>query len=188
MTDTTTATTATQVPDPGTYEIDPAHSNVGFVARHLMVSKVRGRFTSFSGTITVADPPERSSVEVTIDAASIDTSDLKRDEHLRSADFLDVEKYPTLTFHSTEVRVVDDERLKVAGDLTVRGQTHPVTLEATYNGTATDPWGGTRLGFEAKTDVDRETWGLVWNVALEGGGVLVGKKVQLDLAVAAVKK
>lgn len=191
MAETTTSgtvTTTSQVPETGTYEIDPSHSSVGFAARHLMVSKVRGQFTSFSGAITVADPPEQSSVEVTIDAASIDTADAKRDEHLRSADFLDVENHPTLTFRSTAVEVVDDERLRVTGDLTVRGQTQPVVLEATYDGTAKDPWGGTRLGFEARADVDRETWGLTWNVALESGGMLVGKKVQLDLAVEAVKK
>jgi polyisoprenoid-binding protein YceI len=190
MAETTNATavSTSQIPQTGTYEIDPSHSSVGFVARHLMVSKVRGRFTSFSGTITVADAPEQSSVEVTIDAASIDTNDPKRDEHLRSADFLDVENHPTLTFRSTEVEVVDDERLRVTGDLTVRGQTHPVVLDASYDGTVKDPWGGTRLGFEARADVDRETWGLVWNAALEGGGFLVGKRVQLDLAVEAIKK
>jgi len=188
MTDAAGATTGQTTPEPGTYAIDTSHSHVGFMARHLMVSKVRGRFTSFSGTITVADPPEQSSVDVTIDAASIDTHDPKRDEHLRSPDFLDVEKYPNITFKSTRVEMTGDESLAVTGHLTIKDQTHPVTLDASYDGVATDPWGGTRLGFEAKTEIDRETWGLTWNVPLDGGGVLVGKKVQLELGVEAVKQ
>ncbi|MFN2608654.1 MAG: YceI family protein [Acidimicrobiales bacterium] len=181
-------TPGAQAPDPGTYGIDASHSSVGFTARHLMVSKVRGRFGTFSGTIVVADPPEQSSVEVTVDTASIDTGDAKRDEHLRSADFLNVEEYPSMTFKSTSVKVTGSDRLELVGDLTVLGQTRPVTLQASYEGVATDPWGGTRLGFDATGEVDREDWGLTWNVALETGGFLVGKKIQLDVGVEAVKQ
>jgi polyisoprenoid-binding protein YceI len=191
MAETTTATAEVStggLPEVGTYEIDQSHSMVEFVSRHLMVTKVRGGFTSFSGTITVADPPEQSSVEVTIDATSIDTRDAKRDEHLRGADFFDVENHPTLTFRSTAVEVVGGDKLRVTGDLTILGQTRPVTLDATFDGSFSDPWGGQRIAFEARTEVDREQWGLNWNVALETGGVLVGKKVRLDLTVEAVKK
>jgi len=161
---------------------------VEFVTRHLMVTKVRGNFTSYSGTITVADPPEQSSVEVTIDAASVDTRDAKRDEHLRGADFFDAENHPTIIFRSTAVEVVRDDNLRVTGDLTILGQTRPVTLDATFDGSFSDPWGGKRIAFEARTEVDREQWGLNRNVALETGGVLVGKKIKLELTVEAVKK
>jgi polyisoprenoid-binding protein YceI len=175
-------------PEPGTYEIDRSHSMVEFVSRHLMVTKVRGRFAEFSGAITVGESPEESSVEVTIDAASVDSGEEKRDAHLRSADFLDVEHHPTIEFRSTGVEVVDDERLRVTGDLTIRGETHPVTLDATYDGAFSDPWGGRRIGFSATAEIDREDWGLTWNVALETGGVLVAKKARLELTVSAVKK
>jgi polyisoprenoid-binding protein YceI len=184
--DTTTAT-AVQ-PEPGTYEIDRSHSMVEFVGRHLMVTKVRGHFGSYSGAITIAEPPGESSVNVTIDAASIDTGDEKRDGHLRSPDFLDVENHPTLEFRSTGIDVGDDERFRITGDLTVHGETHPVTLDATFDGSFSDPWGGSRVGFTASTEIDREKWGLTWNVPLETGGVLVGKKIRLDLTVSAVKQ
>ena len=184
--DTTTATAVR--PEPGTYEIDRSHSMVEFVGRHLMVTKVRGHFGSYSGAITIAEPPGESSVNVTIDAASIDTGDEKRDAHLRSPDFLDVENHPTLEFRSTGIDVGDDERFRITGDLTVHGETHPVTLDATFDGSFSDPWGGSRVGFTASTEIDREKWGLTWNVPLETGGVLVGKKIRLDLTVSAVKQ
>ena len=184
---TTRATTAER-PAPGTYEIDRSHSMVEFVGRHLMVTKVRGHFGSYSGAITIAEPPGESSVNVTIDAASIDTGDEKRDAHLRSPDFLDVENHPTLEFRSTGIDVGDDERFRITGDLTVHGETHPVTLDATFDGSFSDPWGGSRVGFTASTEIDREKWGLTWNVPLETGGVLVGKKIRLDLTVSAVKQ
>jgi polyisoprenoid-binding protein YceI len=184
----TSAPNQLRAPEPGTYEIDKSHSMVEFVGRHLMVTKVRGRFTEFSGTIRVGETPEESSVDVTIDAASIDSGEEKRDGHLRSPDFLDVENHPTLEFHSTKVEPVDGERLRVTGDLTVRGVTRPVVLDATYDGPFSDPWGGQRIGFSASTEINREDWGLTWNVALETGGVLVGKKVGVELTVSAVKK
>jgi polyisoprenoid-binding protein YceI len=174
-------------PAAGTYEIDPAHSAVEFVGRHLMLTKVRGRFGKFEGTITVADDPLQSSVDVVIDAASVDTGDEKRDGHLRSADFLNVDEYPTLEFHSTRLEPVGD-RWTLEGDLTIRGVTRRVRLDVDYEGAVVDPFGNSRIGFSASTEVDREAWGLTWNVPLETGGVLVGKKVVIDLTVSAVKK
>jgi len=187
QTTNSTTTTGTHLPEPGSYEIDASHSMAEFVARHLMVTKVRGRFVGLSGRITVAEPPEQSSVEVTLDAASIDTREDKRDDHLRSAEFLDVDNHPTIEFRSTGVEVIDDERLRVAGDLTVRGVTRPVTLDATFDGKFADPWGNSRIGFSATTEIDREDWGLTWNVALESGGVLVSRKIRIDLTVSAVR-
>lgn len=189
MTQTTTPTlTSEGLPLAGTYRIDPSHSMVEAVARHLMVTKVRGRFSRFSGEIVVGDRPQESSVEVTVDAASIETSDEQRDAHLRSADFLDVENHPTVEFRSRAVEMVGDDRLRVTGDLTIRGVTRPVVLDATFDGPFSDPWGGQRIGFSARTEIDREDWGLTWNVALESGGVLVGRKVQIELTVSAVKE
>lgn len=178
----------TDLPTPGVWELDPAHTTVGFVVRHMMVAKVRGRFTRVSGAINIAERLEDSSVEATIDAASIDTGEEQRDNHLRSSDFLDVENHPTITFRSTRVRHVETNRWAVDGELTIRGVTRPVTLDVEYEGVARDPWGGERVGFAATTEIDREDWGLTWNVALETGGVLVGKKVKIELEVEAVRK
>jgi polyisoprenoid-binding protein YceI len=152
-----------------------------------MLTKVRGRFDKFEGTINIADDPLQSSADVVIDAASVDTGDEKRDAHLRGSDFLDVEQYPTLEFHSTKLEPVGDHS-KLEGDLTIRGVTRPVTLHVEHEGSVVDPWGNTRIGFTASTEIDREDWGLTWNVALETGGVLVGKKILIDLNVAAVKR
>ena len=177
-----------QVPQPGTYRLDKGHTTVEFVGRHLMITKVRGRFTEFDGQIVIGEDPADSSVEVTIDTASVDTSDEKRDGHLRGEDFLDVEKYPTITFRSTQVELGRDGTAKLTGDLTVKDVTRPVTLEVEFDGAQADPWGGQRLGFSAHTEIDREDWGLTWNVALETGGVLVGKKIRLEFNVEAVKQ
>ena len=177
-----------QVPQAGTYSLDKGHSTIEFVGRHLMITKVRGRFTEFDGQIAIGDEPADSSVEVTIDVASVESSDEKRDGHLRSPDFLDVENYPTITFRSTKVDMGRDGRVEVTGDLTVKGVTRPVTLDVEFDGAQADPWGGQRLGFSAHTEIDRENWGLTWNVALETGGVLVGKKIRLELNVEAVKQ
>lgn len=185
---TATEQTGTTLPAPGVWEIDPAHTTVGFVARHLMVAKVRGRFTGVTGAITVAERPEDSSVEVTIDAATIDTREEARDNHLRSPDFLDVENHPTITFRSTRVRHVEGHRWAVDGELTIKGVTRPVTLDVTYEGVVRDPWGGERVGFSATTEIDRDDWGVSWNVALEAGGFLVGKKVMIEIEVEAVRK
>jgi polyisoprenoid-binding protein YceI len=175
------------VPQAGTYEIDSSHSNVDFVVRHLMISKVRDRFNSFSGAFTVAEVPEESSVEVSIDAASISTDDEQRDGHLRGADFFDTEQFPTLTFKSTGVEAVKGNNWTVAGDLTIKGVSKPVVLDVEFEGAQTDPWGGARVGFTASTEIDREDWGLSWNQALETGGVLVGKKIKIELGVEATR-
>jgi polyisoprenoid-binding protein YceI len=182
-----TSTSVVTVPT-GTWEIDPSHSTAGFTARHLMVAKVRGRFTSFHGTITVAEDPSGSSVEVTIDTPSIDSRDDNRDVHLKSADFLDVEKWPTMTFASTAVRDAGGGRFDVDGTLTIKGVSRPVTLTGEFIGAQKDPWGGTRAGFEARTEFSRKEFGLEWNVPLDGGGVLVGDKVSVELEVEAVAK
>ena len=177
-----------EIPVPGTYDLDVAHTTVEFVARHLMISKVRGRFADFSGTITVGETPADSSVEVTIQAASIETSQSQRDEHLRSADFFDVEQFPTLTFRSTKVERSGKGRWAVTGDLTVRDVTKPVVLDVEFEGANATPWGTQAIGFSASAEVDREEWGLTWNQALETGGVLVGKKASIELAVEATPR
>ncbi|NNK90981.1 MAG: YceI family protein [Acidimicrobiia bacterium] len=173
-------------PEIGTWAIDPTHTTVGFTVRHLMAAKVRGSFKAFSGTITIGDTPEASSVTVSIDAASIDTGVVDRDGHLRSPDFLDVETFPSLEFVSTGVRANGDG-YHVDGELTVRGVAKPVTLDLDYLGLMTDPWGNDKAMFSAVTEIDREQWGLTWNQALETGGWLVGKKVTIELEVQAAK-
>ena len=183
----TTAQSPVQTPlTPGAWDIDPDHSNVEFVARHLL-SKVRGRFHDFAGAITVAPEPAESKVEVTIDASSIDTHQPDRDAHLRSPDFLDVEQFPSLTFVSTGVRPSDEDgHFEVDGRLTIRDVTKPVTLDVEFLGWSNDPWGGKRAGFSASTEVDRDEFGANYNVVLETGGLLVGKKVRVELEVEAV--
>jgi len=171
----------------GTWEIDPSHSTVEFSVRHMMFSKVKGRFTSFRGTIVIGDDPQDSSVEAVVDVASIDTGDENRDAHLRSADFLDAERYPEMTFVSRSVRQ-EGKRYVVAGDLTLHGVTRPVELDLELNGIGTDPYGGTRAGFSATTELSRKEFGLEWNVALETGGVLVGDKVQVSLEIQATRR
>lgn len=175
------------IPRPGHYRLDPSHSAVEFVGRHLMISKVRGRFGDFSADIHIAEQPEDSSVEAVIHVGSIASGDEKRDQHLLSPDFFDAEHYPTIVFKSTKVELGSDDSWKIAGDLTVRGVTRPVVLDVEFEGATTDPWGGERIGFTATTEVDREEWGLTWNVALETGGVLVGRKIRLELAVQATR-
>lgn len=173
----------------GTWDIDPAHTRLGFAARHAMVATVRGGFDVFSGTIVIDHKnPAASSAEVEIDATSISTGNDQRDGHVKSADFLDVENYPTITFRSTSAEEIDSETYKLHGDLTIKGQSHPVALELDYQGTGGDPFGNTRAGFEGKTTINRKDWGLTWNVAIEGGGILVGEKVKLELDVSAIKR
>lgn len=188
---TTTQVTRTvgkrEVPLAGTYEIDPAHSSIEFIARHLMISKVRGNFRQFSGTIDVGEQPEDSKVAVDIDASSIDTGDETRDQHLRSDDFFGVEQFPAISFRSAGVAPKGDDWV-VTGDLTIRGVTQPVELHATFGGAGEDPWGNTRFGITATGEIDRERWGLTWNQALEAGGVLVSKRITLDLNASAVRK
>ena len=170
------------LPTPGTWVVDPSHSTVGFVARHLMVSKVRGRFTSFTGTIVVGDPLEDSTVSVSIDAASFTTGDAQRDGHVLSADFLDVENFPTLTFEGGRPRRSGDDWV-LPGQLTIRGTTRPVELAVEALGVITDPWGNPKAALSATTEIDREEFGITWNAALEAGGVLVGPKVRIELDV-----
>ncbi|HWG72601.1 MAG TPA: YceI family protein [Acidimicrobiales bacterium] len=178
-------TTANTVHPSGTWEIDAAHTTVGFTVRHMMLAKVRGHFAVTSGTIHIEDDPLQSSVTVTIDAASLDTRDPNRDTHVKSPDFLDVEKHPTIEFASTSVRQTGDG-WEVDGNLTVHGVTRPVTLELEHTGIAKDPWGNTRTGFEATTEISRSDFGLEWNQALETGGVVVGDKVKVEIQVEAV--
>jgi polyisoprenoid-binding protein YceI len=169
-----------------TYALDPAHTTAEFVVRHLMITKVRGRFTSVTGTIQV---PEGSnvpdSVDVTIDAASIDTREAQRDAHLKSADFLEAEKYPQITFKSTGFDGGGDA-FKVRGALTIHGVTREVVLDTTFEGRSTDPWGNDRIGYEAHTKISRKDFGLEWNQTLETGGVLVGDDVKIELNVEAI--
>ncbi len=169
------------------WDIDTGHSAIHFWVKHLVISKVHGRFARWSGAIEL-DPqdPTRSSVEVTIDAASIDTQVADRDTHLRSADFLDVAKYPELTFRSRRVEKAG-AGYRVTGDLTLHGVTREVTLEAEFAGTAKDPWGNERAGFSAKATLDRRAFGLTWNAALEAGGVLVGETVKISLEISLVQ-
>jgi polyisoprenoid-binding protein YceI len=174
------------VPVAGTYQIDPAHTAVEFVGRHLMITKVRGRFGDVRGQITIAEEPEASHAEVEIGAASLSTGDDDRDAHLRSGDFFDVETYPTITFRSTSVRAVGDSTWELNGDLTVRDVTRPVSLQVDFDGANVSPVGDERLGFSAATEVNREDFGLTWNMALETGGLLVGRTARIELSVQAI--
>jgi polyisoprenoid-binding protein YceI len=176
------------IPTAGTFALDPTHTRVGFVARHLMVSKVRGNFTEVSGEINVAEDPLASTVTVRIPAASIDTRVGDRDNHLRSADFLDVEKYPELTFRSTRVGEPSGDKFQIVGELTIRDVTREVTLDVEFEGLATSPWGQEVIGFSASTEIDREEFGMTWNQALEAGGVLVGKKVKIEIEAEAIRQ
>ena len=171
----------------GTYTLDPSHTSVGFTTRHAMVTKVRGTFNEVEGTATTGPNLEGASIEVIIQAASVNTRNGDRDGHLRSADFFDVENYPTITFRSTEVAAADADTLRVTGDLTIKDVTRPVTIDFDYAGGATDPFGNERIGFEGSVVVNRKDFGLTWNAALETGGVLVSEKVTLEFEVSAIK-
>jgi len=169
------------------WTFDPVHSQIGFAVRHMMVSKTRGKFTKWDGTLDFdAARPENTTVAVEIDATSIDTNEPQRDAHLRSPDFFDVEKFPTLTFKSTKIERAGDG-FRVAGDLTIHGVTKPVVLDADFGGTVTDPYGNTRAGFSAKTAIDRKDYGLVWNMVLEAGGIAVADKIEISLEIEAVQ-
>lgn len=170
---------------PGTWTIDPVHSEVSFVVRHMMVSKVRGRFTAFSGEIVTAEEPTRSSVTASIDLASVDTGNEQRDNHIRAADFLDVANHPTMTYRSTGIRPAGEGYL-VDGELTLRGVTRQVSLHVEGNGFGPDAYGGTRAGFSATAEINRKDFGVNWNAAIEGGGIVVSDKVQIQLEIEAV--
>ena len=173
-----------------TYEIDPAHTSVQFSVRHMMISNVRGEFTKLSGKV-VGDPakPAATTVEATIDAASIDTRNEKRDEHLKSPDFLDVAKFPTITFKSTKVEKAGENAWKLTGDLTLHGVTKPVVLDVTnLTPPMKDPWGNTRVGAQATTTINRQDFGVSFNKTLDGGGVLVGDEIAITIDVEVMKK
>lgn len=185
----TNATSVTNLADlTGTWSLDPAHTRIGFVARHAMITKVRGSFNDFEGTAVVSgDDLAASTVRVTIQAASIDTRNEQRDEHLRSNDFLAMEEYPTITFVSTAVRATGSNSVELVGDLTIKGVTNSVTIPFDFEGAATDPFGNLRAGFEGSVTVNRKDYGITWNAALETGGVLVGDKIVLEFEVSAIK-
>lgn len=170
-----------------TWSIDTGHSAIHFAVRHMMFTKTRGRFTRWTGELRL-DPADltASSVEVTIDASSIDTGDAQRDAHLRSPDFLDVEKHPTIGFKSTKVEDFGEGKFRISGELTIRGVNRPVVLDTDHAGRVKDPWGNDRVGFAARTVIDRTDFGLRWNMALETGGLVVGNKVEIELEVEAV--
>jgi polyisoprenoid-binding protein YceI len=186
MAETRTEIEGIQPPAPGKYELDQAHTAVEFVARHIL-TKVRGRFTDFSGWIDVADPIEESSVHVEVKTASIQTNTEQRDEHLKSDDFLNVEQWPVMTFRSTAVRHTGGVGFELDGDLTIRDQTRPVTLVGEYLGTETNPYGKTILAATARTTLEREDWNVSWNMLLETGGFLVSKTVDLEIEVEAIR-
>jgi polyisoprenoid-binding protein YceI len=178
----------TQLQETAVYALDPAHTTIEFVVRHLMITKVRGRFTAFEGTVEMepgSDLP--ACIRATIDARSIDTREEQRDAHLRSADFFDVENFPTLTFESARISGTPDD-LTIEGRLTIRGVTRDVSLRGSFEGRANDPWGGVRVGYSAHTTINRKDFGLAWNAALETGGVVVGDEVRIELNVEAIRK
>src|SRR5262245_27675372 len=176
---------------PGTrtiWDLDPAHTGVEFAVRHLMISTVKGRFAGVAGTVTTADDLTTADVDITIDASSIDTREPQRDAHLRSADFLEVEKFPSLTFKSRRVERIAGDEYKVTGDLTIRGVSREVALDVTSYGFTADPWGNEKAGFSAVTKIKRSDYGLTWNVALETGGVVVGDEVKIAIDVELTKR
>ncbi len=176
------------VPVAGTWGVDPAHSSFEFIARH-MLAKVRGRFTEFTAAVVIAEDPAKSSVEIELDVNSVTTRDDRRDAHLRSPDFFEVEKFPKISFRSLAVRPAEDEnRWQLDGDLTILDVTRPVTWEVEFHGATQDPWGGQRAAFSAWTEVDREDWGLSWNAPLETGGFLLSKTARLEVDVELMKQ
>jgi polyisoprenoid-binding protein YceI len=178
----------TTIPVAGTYELDANHKRVGFVARHLMVSKVRGQFTQATATITIAEDPLQSSVVATMLTESFDSGQPQRDGHVRSGDFLDAEKYPTVEYRSTGVKSIDGTEILLAGELTIRDVTLPVDLKVELEGVGRSPYGQDVFGFSATTEIDREAFGLTYNVALETGGVMIGKTVKIEIEGEAVRQ
>ena len=185
MAQTANEVRSVELPPAGTYDLDVTHTQLGFVARH-MLSKVRGRFTDFSGVVVIGDGPETSSAQVEAKTASIVTHTEQRDQHLKSPDFLNVEEFPTLTFTSTTARLTGETSFELDGDLTIRGITRPVTLKGEYLGLSRNPYGKTVFAAAASTTIEREDWDMTWNVALETGGWLVSKRVDLEIEVEAI--
>lgn len=186
-----TTTASTQAPSTTTWTIDPAHTLVEFSAKHMMITTVKGRFADVRGTVSIdEDRPDASSVEVELAAASLDTRTEQRDQHLRSADFLEVESHPLISFRSRRIdglQLRDGGEFRIVGDLTIRGVTREVALDATYEGRGRDPWGGERVSFSATTRIDRRDFGLTWNAALETGGVLVSNEIKIHVEVQAIR-
>ena len=186
MTDTKPAAAATRIvadaelPVRGRWQLDPGHTEVAFVGRHFMLTKVRGRFTGVTGAIVVAEEPGESAAEVTIDMATVESGNRARDDHLRSPDFFDVARHPTASF-SGHAADWQGTRGLLAGELTIRGVTRPITLQAEYLGHVADPWGGQRAIFTAEATLNREDWGLTWNMPLDGGGLLVSKDIRIEI-------
>jgi polyisoprenoid-binding protein YceI len=177
-----------QIPAAGTYVLDAAHKRVGFVAKHLMIAKVRGHFAEATATITIGEDPILSSVTASITAASIETGQVDRDNHLRSGDFFEAEKYPTLEFRSTGIKSHAGAEFVLDGELTIKGVTKPVELVVEFEGAAVNGYGKAIFAFSAHTEIDREDWGLTWNMALESGGVMVGKKVKIEIEGEAIRQ
>lgn len=172
-----------------TWQIDSAHSHIYFTARHMMISKVRGQFESFSGSVQYDEEnPTRTAVDIEVDINSINTREEQRDTHLKSPDFFDAATYPVMRFKSTAVEKTGEDTAKLHGDLTIRGVTKPVTLDVDYAGQAKSPWGTISAGFSATSTINRKEWGLNWNQALETGGVLVGDKIQIEIELELVKQ
>jgi polyisoprenoid-binding protein YceI len=185
---TSSATSTSTAALTGTYTLDPTHTRIGFVARHAMVTKVRGSFNEFEGTATIdGDDPANSTARVTITAASIDTRNAQRDAHLRSNDFLAMDDHPEITFVSTGVTPVDGTTFELSGDLTIKDVTRPITVPFTFEGAAQDPFGNQRIGFDGSVTISRKDYGITWNAALETGGVLVSDKIVLEFEVSAIK-
>jgi len=177
-----------QIPVAGTYQLDAAHKRVGFVARHLMVSKVRGQFAEATATITVGEDPLQSSVTASITTLSVETGQVDRDNHLRSGDFFESEKYPTMEFRSTGIKSHAGAEFVLDGELTIKDVTKPVELTVEFEGATTSPYGKAVFGFSATTEINREDWGLTWNMALESGGVMVGKKIKIEIEGEAIRQ
>ncbi|AGZ38331.1 YceI family protein [Actinoplanes friuliensis] len=177
-----------QIPAAGTYQLDAAHKRVGFVVRHLMVSKVRGNFSEADATIIIAEDPLQSSVTATITTASVQTGTVDRDNHLRTGDFFEAEKYPVMTFRSTGIKSHAGAEFVLDGELTIKDVTKPVELVVEFEGATTSPYGQAVFGFSATTEIDREDWGLTYNMALESGGVMIGKKVKIEIEGEAIRQ
>ncbi|MGY0018902.1 YceI family protein [Streptomyces sp. cg35] len=191
-TDSAAGTPAAVGPDlaavTGDYTVDPAHTTLGFVARHAMVTNVKGSFTDFTGELHLdGSDPAKSTASFDVQMASIDTGNADRDGHLKSADFFKIDEFPTMTFRSTSAEALGGDDYRITGDLTILGTTKPLSIDLEFNGSAKDPFGNERAGFEGKAEILRSEWGLTWNAALETGGVLVSDKIKLNFDISAIK-
>ncbi|MET9152454.1 YceI family protein [Streptomyces griseoflavus] len=191
--DTASAAPAAVNPDlaavTGEYELDPAHTTIGFVARHAMVTNVKGSFQDFTGTLHLdGSDPSKSTATIDVVMDSIETGNADRDGHLKSSDFFKTDEFPTMTFRTTKAEALGGDDYRITGDLTVLGTTKPLTIDLEFNGAATDPFGNQRVGFEGKAEILRSEWGLTWNAALETGGVLVSDKIKLNFDISAIRK